>query len=307
MNDEYSVPPGPVALEPAPARPPGPTNELAVDSPAGAGTATLATRDRRTATLARIGLLGIGAAALVAVAVLALGSSLAPSRTLANTGSSGTTGAEDIGLLGGPGFGRGHAVMFGGITITAINGNDLSLETEDDWTRTITVDDGTEYWESGDEIGLADLAVGDRIAFRQTLEDDDTWTIDAIAVILPRAGGEVTAVDGSTITVERRDGDSTTITVTGDTELWVNGDEATLADVEVGMVLVAEGAQNADGSLTATKVRAADAHAFFGGPGFGPGRHGMGFGSEPGFGPGFHWNGEDPDATTAPEPDASAS
>ena len=265
--------------------------------------------DRRTATLARIGLLGIGAAALIAVGVLAFGSSMAPARTLAgNDSTDGATGlsgsmAEGFAFLGdGPGFGIPGGHLFGGITITAINGNDLSLETEDGWTRTITVDDGTEYSKSGDEIGLADLAVGDRIAFRQTLEDDDSWTIDAIAVILPHVGGEVTAVDGSTITVEGRDGETATITVNGDTEYQVNGDDATLADVEVGMVLVAEGSDNGDGSITATRVRAADADGFFGGPGFGPGRHGFGFG----FGPGFDRTGDNPDATTAPEDGATA-
>src|SRR4029450_8055737 len=107
-----------------------------------------------------------------------------------------------------------------------------------------------------------DLAVGDRIAFRQTLEDDGSWTIDAIAVILPHLGGAGTAVDGSTITVEGRDGETATITVNGDTEYQVNGDDATLADVEVGMVLIAEGTDNGDGLITATEVKAADRDAF---------------------------------------------
>jgi Domain of unknown function (DUF5666) len=265
---------------------------------------------RRTATLARVGLLGIGAAALIAVAMLAFGSSFAPARTLAGVDSTGTTGVtggvDELGLFGGPGFaGRGHGFMFGGISISAINGNDLSLQTEDGWTRTITVDDGTAYSKSGNEIALSDLAVGDRIAFRQTLEDDGSWTIDGIAVILPHVGGQVTAVDGSTITVEGRDGTTATITVNGDTEYQVNGDDATLSDVEVGMVLIAEGTDNGDGSITASEVKAADADGFFGGRGFGPGRLGFGFG--PGFGPGFDGHGDDPDATTAPADDASAS
>ena len=282
MNDDFTVPPAPVTPDSAAA-------------PAA---------DRRTATLARIGLLGIAAAAFVAVAMLAIGSSFAPTRTLAGSDSTdGTTGTVEGlsgfggGPGGGPGFGgRGGGFMFGGITVTAISGNDISLETEDGWTRTITVDDETEYSKSGDEIGLADLAVGDRIGFRQTLQDDGTWTIDAIAVILPHVGGEVTAVDGSTITVEGRDGTTSTITVNGDTTYQVNGDDATLADVEVGMVLIAEGTENADGSLAATEVKAADPDDFFGGPG----RHGFGFG------PGLDWN-DNRNATDAPEADASAS
>ena len=307
MPDEFTVPPGPVGTPPDEA-PAGPDTADLAPGATGAATVAVTNPDRRTATLARIGLLGIAAAALVAVAMLAFGSSFAPARTLAGSDSTGAMGAtgtigsvDDLGLFGAIGFGHGHGFMFGGITVTAINGNDLSLETEDGWTRTITVDDGTTYSKSGDDIALGDLAVGDKIAFRQTLEDDGSWTIDAIAVILPHVGGEVTAVDGSTITVEGRDGETATITVNGDTEYQVNADAATLADVEVGMVLIAEGTDNGDGSITATKVKAFDRDGFFGGRGFGPGRPGLGFG------PGFDWNGDSPNATEAPQDGASAS
>jgi hypothetical protein len=277
MNDDYGIPLTPVAA----------AVERSVPGP-----------------LVRVGLLGIAAAALVAVAILAFGATASPAGTLAagtDAGTGSTTILNGFGGPGGPGFGGrggpGHG--FGGVIITAISGSNLSLETADGWTRTITVDDGTTYSESGDEITLGDLAVGDEIAFRQTLEDDGSWTIDAIAVILPHVGGEVTAVDGSQITVEQRDGTTATITVNGDTGYQVDGDDATLADVEVGMVLVAEGTENADGSLTATEVRAADPDAF---RGRGPGGRGFHFG----FGP----NGDDdsaPDATDAPSASGSAS
>jgi hypothetical protein len=252
---------------------------------------------------ARIGLAGIGAAALIAVAALAVGSTASPTSTLAGSTGSGSTAANGLTDLGGaPGFRGGHGGPggpgFGGITITAISGSSISLATEDGWTRTVTVDDDTTYTKAGDDIALGDLAVGDAIGFRQTLEDDGSWTIDAIAVILPHVGGEVTAVDGSTVTVEQRDGTSATVTIGGDANIVVNGDAAALADIEVGMVLVAEGTENADGSLDATRVKAGEARLRgdgFGGRGF----HG------PGFGPGFG-GGEKSDATTAPEATGSA-
>ena len=255
---------------------------------------------------ARIGLAGIGAAALIAAAALAFGSTASPTGTLAagSTGSTGATGSantDGVGdLHGGPGFpgGRGgHG--FGQISITAISGSDIWLATEDGWTRTITVDDGTTYSKAGDDIALADLAVGDNVGFRQTLEGDGTWTIDAIAVILPRVGGEVTAVDGATITVELRGGTTATVNVGGDADISVNGDAAAAGDIDVGMVLVAEGTENADGSLDATRVRAADARSF----------RGEGFGGHGPKGPGF-FGGDDrgtPDSTTAPEQTDSAS
>lgn len=229
--------------------------------------------------MARIGLLGVGAAALVAVGILATGAMTAPAGLLAADDAAGDSSQTETTALmgGGPGFGLG---LGGGITITAINGSNIALETVDGWTRTITVDADTDYTKGGEDAALSDLAVGDEIRFRQTLEDDGTWTIDAIAVILPHVGGQVTAIDGSTITVERRDGTAATIKVTSDTEFIVNGDDAALSDVDVDMFLVAVGTENADGSLTATTVRA--------------GERGMGPGIGPGMGPGFEFRGHGP-------------
>ena len=274
MNDEFIITPAPVA--------------------------TAVQRDGR-AQLARIGLLGIASAALIAAAILLFGATASPAGTLA--GTDGTNGGANgtietlhgFGGGGGPGLGHGPGRE---ITITAISGSSISLETVDGWTRTIEVDDATTYTKGDDDIALADLAVGDEIAFRQTLEDDGSWTIDAIAVILPHAGGEVTAVDGSTVTVEQRDGTTTTITVADDADVNVNGDDATAADIEVGMVLVAQGTENADGSLTASVVKAFDPDELHGN-----GRHGFKLG------PGFDRDGDanDPDATEAPSADTGAS
>ena len=246
------------------------------------------------ATLARIGLLGIAAAALLAVAMLAFGSAMSPNSLLA-AGSTGDTTPAVVNDLngggpGGPGFGHG----FGGITITSISGNSISLATADGWTRTITVDSGTTYSKSGATIALGDLKVGDQVGFRQTKETDGTFTIDSIQVVLPHLGGEITAIDGSTITVTQRDGTTATIKVDGDTTYTVNGNGASLADVKVGMFLVGEGNLNDDGSLAATNVHAGD-KGEFGGRGF-----------RGGFGPG-HDDGANPDASAAPSATSTAS
>lgn len=248
---------------------------------------------RRAAPMpwARIGLLGVAVAALLAAAILAFGSTATPNGILAagTSTDNGSTIVEDLNGAGGPGRGGfGH----GGIIITAISGNNISLQTGDGWTRTITVDSGTTYAKGGATIALADLKVGDQIGFRQTKETDGSYTIDKVAVILPHLGGLVTAIDGSTITVARRDGTTGTIKVTGDTTYKVAGADATLADVKVGMVLMAEGTENSDGSLTAAAVRAGT----FGdrGPG------GKGFRG----GDGDH-DGLGPDSTAAPSATSS--
>lgn len=251
------------------------------------------------ASLARVGLLGIAAAALLAAAILAFGWASAPTSLLA-AGSTGDTANQPAlvndfsgGGPAGPGFGRG----MGGITITAISGNSISLKTEDGWTRTITVDSGTTYTKSGATIALGDLKVGDQVGFRQTKETDGSFTIDSIQVVLPHLGGQVTAVNGSTITVTLRDGSTGTIKVSGDTTYTVNGNGATLADVKAGMFLMAEGTLNADGSLAATNVHAGD-------QGMGPGGRG-----DHGFrgGPGNDNDGNGPDASAAPSASSSAS
>jgi hypothetical protein len=249
------------------------------------------------ATLARIGILGIAAAALIAVAVLAFGSATAPSSLLA-AGTTGDTsnqpatvndlngGPGGPGGRGGPGFGHG----MGGITITAISGNSISLKTDDGWTRTITVDSGTTYAKSGATIALGDLKVGDQVGFRETKETDGSYTIDSIQVVLPHLGGQVTAVNGSSITVTGRDGTTGTIQVSGSTTYTVNGNGASLADVKVGMFLMAEGTLNTDGSLAATNVHAGD----------------QGFGGRGGHGPGDN-DGDGPDASAAPSATSTAS
>jgi hypothetical protein len=240
---------------------------------------------------ARIGLVGIAVAAIIAAAVLAFGSTATPTGILA---AGTTTGATDngVGIIEdlGPGVrGVGH----GGVTITAISGNDISLETGDGWKRTITVDSGTTYAKGGATIALADLKVGDQVGFKQTKESDGTYTIDKVVVVLPHLGGLVTAIDGSTITVAQRDGTTAKITVTGTTTYKVAGADATLADVKVGMIVEAAGTKNSDGSLTASVVRA----GMFGD--HGPG--GRGF-----KGPGGHNDGNGPGSTTAPSATGSA-
>jgi Domain of unknown function (DUF5666) len=149
------------------------------------------------------------------------------------------------------GFGAGN------ITITAINGSEISLETVDGWTRTITVTDETQLSKDGEDIALSELEVGDRIRFRQTVDDAGTWTVTAIAVVSPSVFGQVTAVDGDSITLSQRDGSSVTVHVDSSTTFTVGGETGkSVADIDVGMIAAASGEENADGSLDATRVRA---------------------------------------------------
>jgi Domain of unknown function (DUF5666) len=182
------------------------------------------------------------------------------------------------GFAGGPGFG---GFGLGGITVTAVDGQKVSLKTDDGWTRTITVTADTKITKGGATIAVGDLAAGDHVRIAQTRASDGTYTVNAIIVVLPSLAGQVSAIDGDTLTVTQPGGTTATIHVTGSTTYQVNGAPGALSDIKVGSFIVAEGAQRADGSLDAAVVRSGfGGRGVPGGPGFGPsfggGRHGQG-------------------------------
>ena len=232
----------------------------------------------------RVAALSGASLALVVGAAITMAASPAPSASPdPNTGTE--QGDDPRPFRGGPfglrdgvaGFaGRHGGFGAGNITITAIDGSSVTLETVDGWTRTIEVTADTEITKDGDEAGLGDLEVGDEVRFRQTRADDDTFEVTDLVVVQPTVVGTVTATDGDSITLRQRDGSSVSVTVDDATEFTVNGETGgSLADIEVGMVLGAAGDLNDDGSLDATTVRAGDPGTFGrGNHRHGPGMHG---------------------------------
>lgn len=157
---------------------------------------------------------------------------------------------------GDPGFGRR---VGGQITITAIDGNDLTLRTADGWTRTITVTSATTITEAGQAIAVGDLDVGDTVRFSQIARSDGTTTIDAIVVVVPTVGGTVTEVSSGSFKLTARDGTSWTITTTSATAYRLGVADATksgtAADLKVGSSVIAQGTSATDGTMTAVTVR----------------------------------------------------
>ena len=192
------------------------------------------------------------------------------------------------------GFGR---MGFRDITITAISGSDVSLATDDGWSRTISVGADVALTKGGATITVGDLAVGDQVRFAQDRATDGTYTVTALAVVLPHLGGQVTAVAGDTITVTQRDGTTATIHVDSATTYTVDGTDGTQADVTVGSFVMAEGTLRDDGSLDAASVRTGSGDHGGRGRGFGRG-HG---------GPGDQDDDSSPDSNASPAPSDSAS
>ncbi len=146
--------------------------------------------------------------------------------------------------------------------ITAIDGDALTVQTEQRGATTVQITGRTRFRAKGDpNFTLADLKVGDVIAAQGRFTGDKT--LEARRVILvpadlaDTARGKVTAIDGGTITIEDKDGSAIEVVTSEDTKFRVKGvEDATLADVKVDMLLGAAGRFDASGSLIAGQVLA---------------------------------------------------
>jgi hypothetical protein len=154
--------------------------------------------------------------------------------------------------FGGPGGRDGRA--FGQIKVTAVNGSNVSLQTDDGWTRTITVTGTTTITKGGQAATLSTLAVGDVIVFGETRNADGSYTITRIEIVVPQVAGTVSAVGADTITIKGRDGTTTTVWTTASTTYHLGPSNGSRSDVKVGSEIVASGAKASDGSLDATSV-----------------------------------------------------
>jgi hypothetical protein len=145
-------------------------------------------------------------------------------------------------------------------TITAIVGSQVTITPEEGGTPvTVTVDSTTLIEVGGQPATLADLQVG------QTAEaefDPTTLIAFTIDVDIPEPedegeiDGTVFAVDvtAGTLTITPTGGGTNVVlTITAATEIEVNGENATLADVQVGMPVKAEFDTT---TLVATEVKA---------------------------------------------------
>ena len=208
----------------------------------------------------RIGIVG-GAA--IALAVGAVATSLAASPPPSGaTGTSGSNGPAVISPDFGPGdgidgldHGRSGGPGLRDVTITAISGNAVTLGTADGWRRTITITDAVDVTKGGRAAALADLKVGDQVAFRQTRAADGTYNVTALAVVVPTIGGQVSAPTSSGFKVTTRDGAVWTVAVDAATTYRFGTGDGTLADVKAAESVVVAGTSTGDNALTALSVR----------------------------------------------------
>jgi hypothetical protein len=142
-------------------------------------------------------------------------------------------------------------------TVTAIGSDSITVKTRDGSTKTISLTNSTTFKLGRTDGKKADVKVGSVVVAAGTTGPGDAFTAKTvrIQVRLARIGGEVTATTKDTITVKQRDGKTATIKIGPDTKIAVRGDTTpTLAEIAVGMRVVAVGTLNADGSLSAQAV-----------------------------------------------------
>jgi hypothetical protein len=252
-------------IDPEPGQTPSATGEDLIATPANlaapateGGPAVSFSDSTGAPSRRRIGFVVVAAILLV---VVAAATSIAASPT-----PSGSTGDPGTFALGGDPALDGPIALEGGrfghhgfrdITITAISGNEVTLGTPDGWRRTITVTDAMNLTKGGQDIAVGDLKVGDSVRFRQVRNDDGTYTVTDLAVVVPTIRGQASAVTSTGFKITTRDGSVWTVTVNGSTKYSYGQGDGTLADVKDGTRVVVAGTPTGENALTALGVRIA--------------------------------------------------
>ena len=141
--------------------------------------------------------------------------------------------------------------------VTAVGASSFTLNTPQGEALTFQVDGSTQYF--GEVQSMADLQAGMQAGVAAKKLDDGTLLAVAVRVKVERVrhAGEVTAVGGTSLTLETRQGEMFTFDVDANTKfLSRDGSVDSLSDVAVGMIAVVSAKQLEDGSYLAVRVAA---------------------------------------------------
>lgn len=134
---------------------------------------------------------------------------------------------------------NGSAVLVG--KVTAISGDTITISDPQGFTRTILVSGATTYSQGGTTVASNAVVVGSKI-FAQGTVDTNGTTLDALSIDI--AGGTqsqmgfdwgvITAVTGTSVTIDSRSGTSTTFTYATTTPISAIGhDKLTLSSADL--------------------------------------------------------------------------
>ncbi|MGB6132137.1 MAG: DUF5666 domain-containing protein [Acidobacteriaceae bacterium] len=178
----------------------------------------------------------------------------------------------------GPGGGRGMGMFMGGNgvhgTVTTVSGNEITVKDEEGQVYKIETGPNTHFRKDRQEAKISDLHAGDVVVAMGNM-DDQSKTLGAMFVIVldPQQAarmeqmradfgktwttGRVTAIKDLTLTVERPDKLTQTITVNENTEFRKRGpdgpEDIAFPDIKVGDRVTARGALQSD-TFVATEL-----------------------------------------------------
>jgi len=191
------------------------------------------------------------------------------------------------GGMGGGFFGMGSAVHG---TVTAISGSEFTIKTEDGTTYKVATGPNTRIMKDRQPIKATEIKTGDVIMTGGDV-DDKAHTVGAVFLAVLDAeqvarmkqmqadfgktwtAGKITTIniDALTLTIERPDKKTQTITVDENTSFQKHRESITLADIKVGDTVTSRGALK-DGNFVATQLSVVDPRNRPGaGPSAGPG------------------------------------
>ena len=185
--------------------------------------------------------------------------------------------------MGGGFMGMGSAVHG---TVTAIAGGEFTIKTEDGTIYKIATGPNTHIMKDRQPIKATDIHAGDVIMTGGDV-DDKAHTVGAVFLAVLDAeqvahmkqmqadfgktwtAGKITAINDLTLTIERPDKKTQTITVDENTSFQKHRESITLADIKVGDTIASRGALK-DGNYLATQLTVVEPRNRPGGAGPGP-------------------------------------
>jgi hypothetical protein len=182
--------------------------------------------------------------------------------------------------MGGGFAGMGSAVHG---TVTAIAGGEFTIKTEDGTTYKIATGPNTRIMKDRQPIKATDIHAGDVVMTGGDV-DEKAHTVGAVFLAVLDAeqvarmkqmqadfgktwtAGKIIAINDLTLTVERPDKKTQTITVDENTSFQKHRESITLADIKVGDTVSSRGALK-NGNFTATQLSVIEPRNRPGGPG----------------------------------------
>lgn len=141
--------------------------------------------------------------------------------------------------------------------VVSISGGTIVVSDLEGFHRTIVTTDATTYLEAGTSVSASALTTGaDLVAFGAIASNHTDLDATTVEIVGPVAGGKVTKVSGTTITVSALAGGRTLeITTTPTTIFRNNGKTSSLSAIKVGDVVLAIGSRQSTTTFAATAVR----------------------------------------------------